>query len=252
MDEDLPPPIDSPSDAPGRLGEFVVLSSRERSALAGLLEPVQHWPRHHMLRHEAAEPSHLYLLTQGWVASSIALASGKQQIVKVHLPGDLLGAPSLCLTTTVDCLTAMTPIAVHAISRSRLIATFEAYPRIALSLFLSAQKERVALMESLVVVGQAPAHVRIAATLTNLFDRLSERGDAPGGMFHMPLTQRDLGDLIGITPVHVNRTLREMDRLNLIKRSDQTISLLDVDRLRRIAGLPVRRYVSGPNRIASV
>ncbi|MCW0045940.1 helix-turn-helix domain-containing protein [Brevundimonas sp. BT-123] len=97
-----------------------------------------------------------------------------------------------------------------------------------------------------------PAHVRIAATLTNLFDRLSERGDAPGGMFHMPLTQRDLGDLIGITPVHVNRTLREMDRLNLIKRSDQTISLLDVDRLRRIAGLPVRNYVSGRDWIASV
>ena len=110
MDEDLPPPNDSQSDAPGRLGEFVTLSSRERAALAGLLEPVQHWPRHHVLRHEAAEPSHLYLLTQGWVASSIALASGKQQIVKVHLPGDLLGAPSLCLTTTVDCLTAMTPI----------------------------------------------------------------------------------------------------------------------------------------------
>lgn len=42
MDEDLPPPIDSPSDAPGRLGEFVTLSSRERAALAGLLEPVQH------------------------------------------------------------------------------------------------------------------------------------------------------------------------------------------------------------------
>lgn len=132
------------------------------------------------------------------------------------------------------------------------MTTIEAYPRIALSLFLSAQKERVALMESLAVVGQAPAHVRIAATLTNLFDRLSERGDAPRGMFHMPLTQRDLGDLIGITPVHVNRTLREMDRLHLIKRSDQTISLLDVDRLRRIAGLPVRRYVFGPNRIASV
>lgn len=71
-------------------------------------------------------------------------------------------------------------------------------------------------------------------------------------MFHMPLTQRDLGDLIGITPVHVNRTLREMDRLNLIKRSDQTICLLDVDRLRRIAGLLVRHYVSGRDWIASV
>lgn len=68
----------------------------------------------------------------------------------------------------------------------------------------------------------------------------------------MPLTQRDLGDLIGITPVHVNRTLREMDRLNLIKRSDQTISLLDVERLRRVAGLPARDYVFSPDWIANV
>jgi CRP/FNR family transcriptional regulator, anaerobic regulatory protein len=252
MDEDLPLPIDSLSDAQGRLGEFASLSSRERAALAGLLEPVQHWPRHHVLRHEGADPSHIYLLTKGWVASSIALASGKQQIVKVHLPGDLMGEPSLCLTATADCLTAMTPIAVRAISKSRLMATFQTYPRIALSLFLSAQKERVALMESLAVIGQAPAHVRIAATLTHLFDRLSQSGDAPGGIFQMPLTQRDLGDLIGITPVHVNRTLREMDRLNLIKRSDQTIFLLDVDRLRRVAGLPARDYVYRPDWIASV
>lgn len=124
MDEDLPPPIDSPAEAPGRFGEFVSLFSRERAALAGLLEPVQHWPRHHVLRHEAAAPSHVYLLTKGWVASSIALASGKQQIVKVHLPGDLMGEASLCLTTTADCLTAMTPIAVRAISKSRLMAVF--------------------------------------------------------------------------------------------------------------------------------
>ena len=102
MDEDLPLPIDSLSDAQGRLGEFASLSSRERAALAGLLEPVQHWPRHHVLRHEGADPSHIYLLTKGWVASSIALASGKQQIVKVHLPGDLMGEPSLCLTATAS------------------------------------------------------------------------------------------------------------------------------------------------------
>ncbi len=60
-------------------------------------------------------------------------------------------------------------------------------------------------------------------------------GSASEGAFRLPLTQREIGDLVEITSVHVNRTLREFDRLSLIRRSDQRIALLGIDGLRRMA-----------------
>ena len=109
---------------------------------------------------------------------------------------------------------------------------------------------------NLVITGDALAnHIEIRQTGLAEFTVTGKDGEqirSPGGIFQMPLTQRDLGDLIGITPVHVNRTLREMDRQNLIKRSDQTISLLAIDRLRRVAGLPARDFVYNPDWIASL
>ncbi|MDQ1154185.1 Crp/Fnr family transcriptional regulator [Brevundimonas sp. SORGH_AS_0993] len=247
MDDVFDTERDSHDRPSNRFGEFLRLSAEERAVVAELLGPPQHYPRHHVLRREGTEPLNLHLLLGGWVAASLSLPTGKQQIVKVHLPGDLLGAPSLSLKSSAETLTTLTPVAAQPLSRSRLIAAFARHPRLAITLFLSAQKERVSLMDRLALVGQADAHVRIAALLVDLFDRLSAIGQARDGAFAMPLTQRDLGDLVGITPVHVNRTLRAMDKANLIRRSDQTITLLDIDRLRGLTGLPRRDFVFEPD-----
>lgn len=120
--------------------------------------------------------------------------------MKVHLPADLLGVPRICLHAAADSLTAMTPVAARAISRSRLMATLQHHPKVAAAVFLSVQKERIGLMESLAVIGQTGASVRLGAMLINFFERLSTTGGVTGGTFHMPLTQRDIGDLIGVTP----------------------------------------------------
>jgi CRP/FNR family transcriptional regulator len=229
---------------------FCRLSPEEQAAVSDALEPLQSWPRHHVIRREGAAPTHLYLLVEGWVASSITLASGRQQIIKIHLPNDLLGLPSLPLVAAVDGLSALTAVAVRAIPRARLMSILMRYPRIATSMFLGAQKERVALMESLAVMGQEDAAIRIAAMLVSLHDRLAALGWTSQGAFRLPLTQREIGDLVGITPVHVNRTLREFDRLSLIRRSEQRIALLDIDRLRRMASLPAREIEADPGWIS--
>ena len=91
----------------------------------------------------------LFLLVDGWVASSITVASGRQQTVKIHLPRDILGTPSLCVTRTAECLTAITPITVRPVSRGDLMGVLARFPRVAAAHFLGAQRERVTLMEAL-------------------------------------------------------------------------------------------------------
>lgn len=238
---------DSSSGSPSRIGEFLSLTEEEQRLVQSVLDPVQHCPRHHVLRREGNDPTHVYLLVDGWVASSLSLACGRQQIVKLHLPTDILGVPSLCLTGAADSLVALTPIAIRSVPRSRLMAVFHRSPRIAASLFLSAQKERIALMEALAVMGQADASVRLAATLSGLFDRLEALGETDGDSFRLPLTQREIGEVLGITTVHANRTLRQLETTGLIARSDQRIRLIDREKLRRLAGLSQRDFQVQPS-----
>ncbi len=247
MDGPTPTRPDSNSGSPSRVGEFLRLTEDEHREVQSILDPVQHYPRHHVLRREGNEPTHVYLLVEGWVASSLSLACGRQQIVKLHLPTDIMGVPSLCLTAAADSLVALTPIAIRSIPRSRLMHVFQRSPRIAASLFLSAQKERIALMEALAVMGQADASVRLAAMLSGLFDRLEALGKTDGDSFRLPLTQREIGEVLGITTVHANRTLRQLATTGLVARNDQRIRLIDRAKLRRLAGLPQRDFQAQPS-----
>lgn len=244
------PPIsraDSSHGPADRFGEFFRLTSEEQTALSSILGPLQPFGRDHVLRRDGEDPTYLHLLVEGWVAASIPLTSGKQQIVKVHLPTDLLGSPSLCVTRTAERLTAVTPIVVRRLSRADLMALFVRYPRIAASLFFSAQKERIALMDAMALLGQSEGGPRIAGMLVDLHSRLAALGQTHDGSFQLPLTQDQIGDLVGLTPVHVNRKLRELDDAGLIERTARTMRLVDIDRLRALANLPNHQYQRSPD-----
>ncbi|PVM70936.1 Crp/Fnr family transcriptional regulator [Caulobacter radicis] len=246
MDEQAAARAGAPGRRGGHLDEVFDLSGAERAALAAVLGPAQHLPRDHVLKRDGAEPTHLFLLVDGWVASSITVASGRQQTVKIHLPRDVLGAPSLCVTRTAECLTAITPITVRPVSRGDLMGVLARFPRIAAAHFLGAQRERLTLMEVLALMGQTDGSVRIAGMLVELFDRLGALGLAEQGTMPFPLTQGQVGDLVGLSPVHVSRKFGAMERAGLIQRGVRTINLLDLRRLRSMTGLPRHAFVREP------
>lgn len=246
MDEQAVGRAVAPGARKGRRDEVFDWNDGERAALAAIQGPIQHLPRDHVLKRDGVEPPHLFLLVDGWVASSITVASGRQQTVKIHLPRDLLGAPSLSVTRTAECLTAITPIVIRPISRGDLMGVLTRFPRIAAAQFLNAQRERVVLMEALALMGQTDGSVRIAGTLIDLHDRLAALGLADFGTIPLPLTQGQIGDLVGLSPVHVSRKLGAMERAGLIRRGVRTISLLDLRRLRSMTGLPQHTDVREP------
>jgi CRP-like cAMP-binding protein len=109
---------------------------------------------------------------------------------------------------------------------------FASSPRFAAAMFLSAQRERVALMDRLAAVGRTAAIARVAALLLDLDERLRAAGLANGDGFDLPVTQEHIGDHVGLTAVHVNRVFRQMVDAGLIARDRQRIVLLDTARLK--------------------
>ena len=91
------------------------------------------------------------------------------------------------------------------------------------------------LRERIVSLGRRDARGRIAYLLCELLWRHAAMGLAEGEMFRLPLTQTELGDALGLTPVHVNRVLKEFREHRLIAMERRLLRVLDPEGLQHIA-----------------
>lgn len=229
-----------------RFNEFADLDTDEISRWKALAETRFPVPRNGILRREGEVPTAIFFLIDGWFSSSMTLAGGERQILKVHLAGDVMGTPSMGFSGATETLTAVTPSVVSKVSLQRVGELFDASPRLATLFMLSVQRERVALMDRLISIGRTSALARVAALLLDFRERLVPLGRVQGNRFELPLIQEHLGDLLGLTAVHVNRTLRELEERSLIVRERQTVGILNLDGLERLSGRTRRRLVEEP------
>lgn len=229
-----------------RVHEFAKPMPIELGAFESVAERTLTFGRREVIRAQGDPVNEVYLLTKGWVACSMSVLNGRRQIVKINLEGDLLGVPSLCLTRAALSFETLTPSVVQVISLEAFGKLFMEMPRLALSMFLLTQQERVLLMDRLASVGQTKAVQRLSAFLIHIYERLRQIDCIDGQSFTLPLTQNELAEIVGLTFVHVNRSLRELDRRGLIERSGKRITLTDLAALRDLAGLPERCFVKDP------
>lgn len=234
-----------------RLTDFNGVGEEDLAFFRSLCEQERFVQRRQVIRAQSEPAQQIFLLCSGWAASCVDLRNGERQIVKVHLPGDVLAAPSLSVETAAETLVAMTDVTVRSISLNAIGRIFKEAPALAASLFVSAQQERVFLMERLATIGRMQASDRLVALLLHVHDRLSHAGLQDGSV-EWPLTQSDVADVLGLTTVHVNRVIKTLERQGLIQREGSTTRLIDVDALRRLSGLPKRRWVNRPEWLVSI
>lgn len=200
-----------------RFSEFATLSPTQRAQLAELTRAPRHYPRRAMLRQEGSTAQHVWLLHSGWVGSSIDLPSAKRQLVKIHLPGDVLGSTSMCLASAGDTLLALSDVVATPVPFAVLGDMFTSDPRMAAAFMLSVQKERVTLMHKLAEVGRTSAYERVAGLMLDLLTRGRAAGVVADTTIECPLTQEQMADLLGLTNVHVNRMLRRLNQDGLVE-----------------------------------
>ena len=229
--------------AVARISAFLEPDRDDMFFLKDMATPVLRFRRGQQLRREGSSQPKLFLLKRGWVASSIVTADGSRQMLRTHLPGDLLGIPSLALTTAHDTLTALSPVDAFVIEPAALMALFAERPRIATALFLIAQEERIIAMDRLVSIGTSNSTQRLAALIFELKTRLARSGAVVRRSFDAPITQSDIGDLIGVSAIHVNRILANLRAEGIATWSSGIVTVLDEERLLRLSGMPVRDFV---------
>lgn len=225
-----------------RFSAFVDLTPHERAAMRDLIGRVSSFAISEEIRVEGDEVRSLYFLHEGWVLSSVAHPNGSRQVLKVHRSGDILGAPSLPFETAVESLVALTATKVSLIPLNKLGHLFVEHPRLAALFYLTCQEERVILMDRLAVGGQLGAKLSLATLLLLLFDGRPSANSSDARLV-IPLTQQQIGDVLGLSAVHVNRVLNELEDEGLVKRDGplkRLYELPDASRLKKVVGMPER------------
>lgn len=235
-----------------RLNEFIGLEKADAEVFARLTAERRHFARHDVIRAHREPANEVFFLVEGWVACCIHSASGSEQIVKVHLRGDLLGAPSLTLGTAAESLVALTRCTVDVIPSIRLGELFATAPRLSAAMFLSAQQERIWLMDRLMSIGRTNSVQRLAGFLYSIHQRLRAIEPELRSGFELPLSQKQLANVLGITTVHANRTLMQLEKTGLATRMGRWITIEDADGLRRLSCLPERQFQHMPPWLSAI
>jgi CRP-like cAMP-binding protein len=205
-----------------RLGE---LSAEDRMLLATITADV--------IRVEAGadllpgEPTAgLLVILEGFACRYILRPGGSRQITSYMVPGDHCDAREpLGVVNPVGTLSACT---VAFVSRETIFAIIRAGGAIAQAIRMTTLIEDATLRQWLVNIGRRASDERFAHLFCELYTRLRAVGLANVDSFRMPMTQFDLGDTMGLSYVHVNRTLQSLRQQQLITLKGRVLTILDL------------------------
>lgn len=218
-----------------KLSLFVPLSASDREVLDSLTATTETFRADTDIVAEGMVPRSVFLLQEGMAVRYRNLPDGRRQIMTFLIPGDLCDPHVFLLRSMDHSIGTLTPVRVSPISREGLLSTFATRPRISAALWWSSLQEESMLRERIVSLGRRDARGRIAYLLCELLWRHAAMGLDEGGVFRLPLTQTELGDTLGLTPVHVNRVLRSFREQRLISIEHRLLKVLDVGGLQEIA-----------------
>jgi CRP-like cAMP-binding protein len=219
-----------------KLGHFTSLSLADKELLHRLgAERIRHFQAHTDVLREGDRPSDVSLMIAGWAYRYKLLPDGRRQIVAVLLPGDLCDYNISMMREMDHSIATITPVTVAGISQDAFEAATIGHPKIAQALWWEAIATSAIQCEWTVSLGQRNATERVAHLVCELFFRLRAVGLTDGHTCEFPITQTELADATGLTPVHVNRTLQELRSIHLIKLKNRRLTILQLDALMRLA-----------------
>ena len=219
-----------------KLERFTKLSVDDREALDHIASNrVRRRRQREDIILEGAKPDHVNLILAGWACRYKMLADGRRQILAFFLPGDLCDLHVYILRAMDHSIGALTPVVYAEITRSDFEQLTENRPRITQALWWDTLVTAAVQREWTTDIGQRSAIERIAHLLLELYYRLEAVGLTDGVSCEMPLTQAEIAEAMGMTPVHANRMLQELRTAGLIELGGKRLLILDITGLARVA-----------------
>ncbi len=173
----------------------------------------------------------LYVNRNGWLVRYKMLHNGSRQIIDFILPGQLVGLSACLFQRALYSVASITKATLLTVPFEMVDDAFERHPALAKALFRAAALEGAILGEHLIDAARRSAYQRVSHLLLELLMRLNHGQSSDEMRFSMPLTPELIADALGLTPVHVSRTLRNLREDRLIAMDGRSITILDFEAL---------------------
>lgn len=208
------------------------LSAKGRAALAALpIQVTQIEPGQDIVR-DGERPTRSFLVIEGFICASKVIEEGRRQITSIYVPGDIPDLQSMHIEVMDITFSTMTSSTIGFMRHSALTELCVAFPDIAAALWRCTLVDAAIYRDWVINVGQRQAYTRMAHLFCEIIVRLRAIGRAKDHSCDLPMTQDELGQALGLSTVHVNRTVARLRREGLISLTKKRLKILDWARLK--------------------
>jgi CRP-like cAMP-binding protein len=184
---------------------------------------------------EGSRPNYSTLMLEGLSARYKDMADGTRQITALQVPGDFVDLHAFLLRKLDHGIVAMSPCRVAFAEHADLRRITETMPHLTRLLWLNTLIDAAVNREWISSMGRRSKRAHIAHLICELYMRLKTVDRVENWTFQLPLTQAALADVIGVSVVHINKTLQILKREQVFTWENRTLRILDWERLKAIA-----------------
>jgi CRP-like cAMP-binding protein len=211
------------------------LTTEDRHQLAALPFQLRRLAPNEYILRQGDEAVACPVLLSGFAFRQKHVQGGGRQIVAVKIPGEALDFQSLYLARADHSIQALTHVELAIVPHAAIEALLAARPHIARAVMVDILVESAIGREWQLNIGRRNALERLAHFLCEFDCRVSVITREADTGYDIPLTQEQLADLLGLTPVHINRTVKSLVDTGALARNRRRLQIADIGALQRIA-----------------
>lgn len=211
------------------------VSAEEEQAIRGLVANVIEHPADRTIVHAGQELRESLLLLNGWLARAKDLPTGQRQLTEIHVPGDFADLHGFSLKRLDHDVVTITRCRIAVVPHERLREMTERYPHLTRIYWFATNLDAAIHREWAVSLARRPALSRMAHLFCELLVRLEIVDLTAANAYDFPLTQVELAEALGLTAVHVNRTLQELRRGGWVELQGGRLTILNLPALKEVA-----------------
>jgi len=218
-----------------RLGQYVSTARDVAALVRGLNPTQQNFEAGTDIIRAGDSTGTLFVIQSGWAIRYREIDDGRRQILNFMLPGDIFDLQALGDLEADHSVAALDDVEVTVFGARDFLDVLKQSGPVATAFWWSAVQEESILREQIVRIGQLSAKERIGHLLLELQRRLSIVLGVETLSLRLPVTRSDIGDALGLTPVHVSRTISGMKRMGLIEEDRSSLRIINRDKLREMS-----------------
>lgn len=185
---------------------------------------------------EGDQPGPVFVVLEGWACRYKILPSGTRQILAFLMPGDSCDLHVGLLAEMDHSIQTITPAVVATIDRVRMDDIMDSHRAVAKAMYVAQLIDEGTMRAWITSMGRRASIERVAHLMCELYLRARNIGLISEARLRLPLSQLLLADAMGMTPVHLNRILKELRLSGAMSLQRGSLEITDPVKLIQIAG----------------